>query len=102
MLYHIILLRYTERADAAFQAGVHAYVDRIRSQCTGLRRLEYGKNIADRGKGYDWVWVSAFDSQDAHENFQISTVHQELKMYLAPFVADVVVCDADFSSPAAT
>ena len=100
MFYHIVMMRLTDRADAGFHARVEAYSDRVRRECVGLLHYEYGINVADRGKGYERAVLSVFESREAHDAYQVSAVHQEMKAYMTPYIADLAVCDSDFPSPA--
>jgi quinol monooxygenase YgiN len=99
MFYHIVMMRLSERADAAFHARVEAYAERVRRECRGLLHYDYGSNLADRGGGYDRAMLSVFESSSAHDAYQVSPVHQEMKAYMTPFIADLVVCDSDCPLP---
>lgn len=100
MFYHLVMMRYTDRADAEFHRRVEGYAERVRRECGGLVRYDYGANIASRGKGYDWVVAGVFDSSAAHDAYQESPPHQAMKAFMMPFIADLVVCDVDVPQPA--
>lgn len=95
MFYHVVMMRYTPAADAEFHRRVEGYVERVRHECGGLVRYDYGANVASRAKGYDWVVAGVFESSAAHDAYQVSPPHQEMKAYMMPFIADLVVCDMD-------
>jgi hypothetical protein len=100
MFYHVVMMRYSDRADAGFHRRVRAYADRIRGECGGIVHYDYGANVADRGKGYDWVIAGVFESSAAHDAYQASAPHQEMKAFMMPCIADLVVCDLDVPQPA--
>ena len=100
MFYHIVMMRFNDRADAAFHRQVEAYSERIRRECRGLLHYDYGLNIAARAKGYDRAILSVFESSAAHEVYQVSALHQEMKTFMTPYFEDLVVCDTDVLSPA--
>lgn len=99
MFHHIVMMRLAAHADAAFHARVEDYARRIRSECAGLVRFEYVSNLADRAQGYGHAVLGAFASSAAHDAYQVSPAHQELKAFVAPYVEDLVVCDADVPAP---
>lgn len=94
MFHHVVLLRL-ENVDAAFHARVAAYARRMPLEVRGIASYAYGRNRADRGKGYDWVVIGVFESSAAHDAYQVSPLHQELKAFMTPHIADIVVCDLD-------
>jgi hypothetical protein len=84
-------------ADAAFHARVDAYARRMPLEVGGIESYAYGCNVADRGKGYDWAVIGVFESSAAHDAYQVSPLHRELKAFMAPHIAEIVVCDLDTS-----
>lgn len=99
MFYHVVLMRL-ERVDAAFHARVEQYAGVIRRDLSGIVSYRYGRNLAGRGKGYDWAVIGVFASAADHDAYQLSRAHQELKAYMTPHIADMVVCDVDAPRPA--
>jgi quinol monooxygenase YgiN len=95
MYYHIVMMRFSDKAGPEFHRRAEALCERIRSECEGLIHYDYGVNIADRGKGYDRVILSVFESGAAHDVYQVSPAHQELKAFMTPYFEDLVVCDSD-------
>ncbi|HSD43449.1 MAG TPA: Dabb family protein [Burkholderiales bacterium] len=94
MFYHIVMMRFQD-PDRAFHDRVHAYVKRVRRELTYVRAYDYCRNEASRAKGFDWAIIAAFDSSADHDRYQGSTVHQEMKAFMMPRIADLVVCDSD-------
>jgi quinol monooxygenase YgiN len=101
MFYHIVMMQLNADADAEFHRQVESFSRRIRHECDGVLHYDYCRNIAGRGKGYEHVIVSVFESAAAHDRYQVSPAHQAMKAYVMPFVADLVVCDNDLPHPAA-
>lgn len=100
MFYHVVMMRFSAGADAAFHRRVEEFAERVRRECAGLLHYDYGRNVAERGKGYERVVLSVFESSPAHDAYQVSPVHQEMKAFMLPFIEDLVVCDADVPAPA--
>lgn len=94
MFYHVVMMRLTD-ADDAFLARVGGYADRIRRELAYVRDYRFGRNVASRAKDYAWAVIGTFDSAADHDRYQVSAVHQEMKAFMAPHIADMVVCDYD-------
>lgn len=92
MFYHVVMMRL-KGDDDAFHARVGEYVRRVRSELSYVRDYRYGRNVAGRAKGYDWVVAATFDTSADHDRYQVSPAHQEMKAYMTPFIDDLVVCD---------
>lgn len=97
MFYHVVMMKLSKDADAAFHAKVEEFAEEIRRTAKGLIAYNYGRNVADRGKGYDWAVVGAFQSSADHDAYQVSDVHQRMKAFMMPVIEDLVVCD--FETP---
>ena len=94
MFYHIVLMRLHD-PDRAFHDRVHGYAERVRRELPYVRAYEYCRNEASRAQGFDWAIIAAFDSSADHDRYQVSGVHQEMKAFMTPRIADIVVCDSD-------
>ena len=94
MFHHIVLMRFTAATDARFLAEVERYADRIRRELPYVRAYAFVRNAAGRAQGYDWAVIAHFDDSAAHDAYQVSDAHQEMKAYMAPFIADLIACDA--------
>jgi len=95
MFFHIVVMRLAPDADADFHARVAGYVARVRSELDYVRTYDFGRNGADRGHGYDWAVIGTFDSGADHDRYQVSPVHLEMKAFMVPHIAELVVCDLD-------
>ena len=100
MFYHIVMMRLNDKAGPEFHAQVEALAGHVRRECSALIHYDYGINVAARGKGYEHVVLSIFESSAAHDAYQVSPVHQEMKAFMTPYIEDLVVCDTDLASPA--
>ncbi len=95
MFYHVVMMELSGGAGTEFQQDVERYVLRIREECSGVLQYEYCLNVASRGKSYSHVVLSVFESSEAHDRYQVSPAHQELKALVTPFIVDLVVFDSD-------
>lgn len=99
MFFHAVLMRLVD-ADAAFVARVEAYAARVRAELPCVRDYHFGPNLASRAGEYPWLVVATFDSEEDHERYQVSQVHQEMKAFMAPRIVQIVVGDIDTANPA--
>ena len=95
MFFHVVMMRLSDDADASVHARIHEFVGRVRRELDYVRDYHFGRNVADRGKGYDWAVIGTFDTSADHDRYQVSTVHQEMKAFMTPYISDIVVCDFD-------
>jgi hypothetical protein len=86
-------MRFSEEADPRFFRRVDEYVDRVKNQLPYVRGYHLMRNVASRSAGFEWVIVSTFDNSAAHDEYQVSTVHQEMKAFMGPYITEIVACD---------
>ena len=93
MYTHIVMMEFTKDADQVFFDRVGAFAQRIRAECRGVLAYDFGPNEAARSGGYTHAVVSVFSDAAAHDGYQISPVHVEMKTYMGPFIQRIVVFD---------
>lgn len=94
MFIHVVMMSFREGTGAAFHEQVQVYAARIRNECDGLVHYLYGRNEASRADGLTHAVVATFDGEAAHERYQASPVHQEMKSFMAERMERVVVFDS--------
>jgi len=99
LFHHIVLMKYSPQADAGFLERVEGYCERIRRSSPGVQRYVHLRNDAARRDALDWAIVSSFESSQAHDAYQVSPLHQEMKAFMTPFIERIVVCDAQEMTP---
>jgi len=99
MFHHVVLMQFGARADRAFFATVEAYAVKIRASTSNLGRYVFGPNLASRSDGLTHAIVGSFATSADHDAYQASPVHQEMKAFMAPYLARIVVCDIDEAQP---
>lgn len=99
MFHHVVLMQFTARADRAFLEAVEAYAARIRRSAPNLQRYVFRPNLASRSDGLTHAIVGSFATSADHDAYQVSAVHQEMKAFMAPYLARIVVCDVDEAQP---
>lgn len=95
MFHHVVMMRFSEAADAAFFARVETYCRRVRAECVGVRDYFIAPNQSARNDGLTHAVVLVCDDAGAHDAYQVSPAHREMKAYMTPFIARIVVFDAD-------
>lgn len=95
MFHHIVLMSFNDKADAAFFTEAQRYVDRVRAECKDVVDYFMRENIASRGDQRGHGIVGVFKSSAAHDAYQISPVHQEMKAFMTARMARIVVLDTD-------
>lgn len=94
MLYmHIVMMELIPDAGPEFFRQVEAYSVRIRQECVGVKIYHFGVNEADRASGYTHALVSAFEDSPAHDTYQVSPAHVEMKTYMGPYIQRLAVFD---------
>lgn len=99
MFHHVVLMKFSERADRAFHAEVERFSALLREGSPRPLRYVYRRNIASRSDGLTHGIVAVFRSAAEHDRYQVSSTHQEMKAYMTPFIERIVVCDIDEDTP---
>jgi hypothetical protein len=95
MFFHIVLLKFNEKADDSFHREAQQHAKRVKRECSDLVLFHLGENLASRSRGYSHTLVSSFTNSEAHDRYQSSDVHQEMKRFLAPYTDSMVVHDGN-------
>jgi quinol monooxygenase YgiN len=95
MFHHVVLMEFTAQADQSFFEKVEEFAERIRRTAANLQCYVFRQNIALRSDGLRYAIVSSFSSSADHDAYQASAVHQEMKAFMTPCIARIVVCDID-------
>jgi quinol monooxygenase YgiN len=95
MFLHVVMMKLNGDIDARFRQRVQSYCARIRSECDGVAGYGFQRNLASRSDGLEYAVIGAFTDSSAHDRYQVSPAHQEMKAYMAGFIERLVVCDSD-------
>lgn len=93
------MMGFTPDTGIEFFATVEAFADRIRKECPDVEIYHFGVNEAARANGYTHAVVSAFKDSAAHDAYQTSPAHVEMKTYMGPHILRIVVFDASVPEP---
>lgn len=99
MFHHVVLMQFTSEADQAFLDKVEIFSEQIRKSARNLHGYAFKPNIASRSDGLTWAVVGSFASSADHDVYQVSPVHQQMKAFMSPYIARIVVCDVDEEKP---
>ena len=95
MFLHVVMLQLSGAADARFHDRVQGYCDRILAECDGVAGYAFRPNLASRADGMTHAVVASFTDASAHDRYQVSPAHQEMKAYMADFIERLVVFDGE-------
>ncbi|KGD98446.1 stress responsive protein [Achromobacter sp. RTa] len=95
MYLHVVMLQLSDAADERFHDRVQGYCQRILSECDGVSAYAFRRNEASRSDGLTHAVVAAFGDSPAHDRYQVSPAHQEMKAYMADFIERLVVFDGE-------
>jgi len=98
MHYHIVLMSFTPKADAEFFEKVEGYDRRVRAECADVITYATTKNVASRSDGLTHAVVATFRSSQAHDDYQVSPAHVEMKAFMAPYIDRIVVLDTEVAA----
>lgn len=99
MFHHVVLMKFSERADPAFHAEVESFCERLRHGTPKPQRYVYHRNLASRSDGLTHGIVTVFESAADHDRYQVSPTHQAMKAFMTPYIERIVVCDIDEDLP---
>ncbi|MPT37627.1 MAG: Dabb family protein [Achromobacter sp.] len=95
MFLHVVMLQLSDAADARFHDRVQGYCRRILAECEGVKGYAFQANEASRSDGLTHAVVAAFADSPAHDRYQVSPAHQEMKAYMAGFIQRLTVFDGE-------
>ncbi|MCF7766094.1 Dabb family protein [Achromobacter pulmonis] len=95
MFLHVVMLQLSGAADARFHERVQGYCARILGECDGVAIYAFRPNAASRSDGLTHAVVAGFLDAAAHERYQVSPAHQDMKAYMAGFIERIVVYDGE-------
>ncbi|MCZ8410056.1 Dabb family protein [Achromobacter dolens] len=95
MFLHVVMLQLSGAADARFHDRVRGYCDRIRAECAGVAGYAFRPNPAGRSEVLTPGGGGGFCPAAAHDRYQVSAAHQEMKAYMADFIERLVVFDGE-------
>lgn len=95
MFHHILLMSFAPDTGPEFFAKAQDYVARIKAECDGVERYFLTENNSSRSDGLTHGIVGVFVSSAAHDAYQASPVHEEMKAFMATKMARVVVLDTE-------
>lgn len=95
MFYHVVLMTFTPEAGPAFFDRVEHFARRVRAECADVVTYGLTENVASRADGLTHGLVCVFGSSQAHDDYQVSPAHVEMKAFISPFIARIVVLDGE-------
>ncbi len=95
MFHHVVLMSFDDKADAAFFSQAQRYVERVKAECKDVVDYFMRENIAARSDGLTHGIVGVFKSSAAHDAYQISPAHQEMKAFMTARMSRIIVLDTD-------
>ncbi len=95
MIRHLVLLRFTDAADAGKRGELAADFASLQSQIDVIRALEWGVNVSPEGldKGFTHGFVVSFANAADRDAYLPHPAHQAFVERLKPWLADVLVLD---------
>jgi quinol monooxygenase YgiN len=93
MFHHILLMSFEPETGPEFFAKAQQYIARVEAECAGVRSYVLAENRSNRSDGLTHGIVAVFESAAAHDAYQASPVHQEMKAFMTARMARVVVLD---------
>jgi len=91
---HVVLMSFAPETPVTFHSDVEEFASRILRECDGLAHYLYGLNEAGRAGGFTHAVIGCFDDEAAHERYQTSAAHQEMKIFMAERIEKLVVFDS--------
>jgi hypothetical protein len=95
VFYHIVLMSFAPGCGPDFFKRAEAYVERVKTECDGVVSYLMRENLATRSDGLTHGIIGVFTSSSAHDAYQVSPVHQEMKGFMTTGMSRIVVLDLD-------
>lgn len=89
MFIHIFALRWKPETTEADIARATKEILAFQGVIPGLIEVQVGTNVSPRGKGYAYIGLMKFTSQEAAEAYFVHRIHLALLEWLLPLVDGV-------------
>lgn len=92
MITHVVMWRFSDRADAAHAADL---LRGLTGKVAGLTSLRVGDNVNTSEHAFDLVLVSEHPDADGLRAYQSDPAHQEVAAWISSRVSARAVVDTD-------
>jgi hypothetical protein len=91
VIRHVVLMRFTDDADAA---EAKARLEALPAQISEIRSMEVGLDVLRTSASFDLALVTTHDSLDALRSYQAHPAHEAFGAWVGPRLAARAVVDA--------
>lgn len=93
MFRHVVLLRFNQPLEQRDYDDIVNSCVVMKKELAGILSLIFVANRSDRAQSYTHAFVADFFDQDAHDRYQQTPIHIQLKKKITKLSSDLVVLD---------
>jgi hypothetical protein len=90
---HVVLFKFPQdlspQEEQEMERHISAWPDSIR----GLIGLRFGKDVGGRSRGYDYLLLTEFENEEAHQAYYSHPAHEAFAEWIAAHEAEVIRVD---------
>ncbi len=90
---HVVLFKFAEPLTADEETWMFAGVREWPDAIPGFTGLRIGKDVTGRSAGYDYLLLTEFESEDAHQAYYSHPTHVAFAEWIGAHNADVIRVD---------
>lgn len=90
---HIVLFRFPEPLSRQDEDAMFTKVRGWPEAIPGFTGLRFGKDVGGRNQGFEYLLLTEFESEEAHQAYYGHPVHQAFAEWIAEHNADVIRID---------
>ena len=96
MIHHNVLFKFKPQTTDEAKEAVIRELEALTAEIPEIHSLRVGKNFSDRGKGFELMLISTFNTL---EDLQVYGKHPKhlhvIGTYIKPHLEDIIVGDAE-------
>ena len=90
---HVVLFKFPEPLTPEEEAEMVRRVKEWPDQIPGFTGLRIGKDVGGRSGGYDYLLLTEFEDEDAHQAYYPQPSHQAFAKWIGEHNAEVIRVD---------
>ena len=95
---HVVLFKFSEPLTPEDEQEMVRQVRAWPETIPGFTGLRFGKDVGGRWGGYDYLLLTEFESEDAHQAYYPQPAHQAFTKWVGDHGADVIRVDYPLDS----
>ena len=95
---HVVLFKFSRELTHEEEAEMFSRIRAWPETIPGFTGLRFGKDVTGRSSGYDYLLLTEFENEEAHQAYYSQPAHKEFSDWVFTLGADVIRVDYPLTS----